>query len=88
MGWEISFTPKAKKELAKLGKPAGKKIAAFLREKVALDPKASGGQLKGHLKEFWRWRVGEYRILGRIEEDKVLVLVIHVGHRRNVYGGH
>ncbi len=88
MGWQISFTPKAKKELAKLGAPAAKKILTYLEERVVPDPKSLGGQLKGNLREFWRWRVGEYRVLARIEDDLLLVLVVQVGHRREIYGDH
>ena len=88
MAWQISFTPKAKKELEKLDASTAKKILNFLRERVAPDPTALGGQLKGNLREFWRWRVGSYRVLAKIENDKLLVLVVQVDHRRRVYGGH
>lgn len=88
MAWKIEFIPAAEKELARLDKEAAREIKRFLRDRVAPNPKAFGKDLKGQLRDFWRWRVGDYRILGRIEEDKVLVLIVHVGHRRNVYGGH
>lgn len=87
MAWQISFTPKAKKELEKLDASAVKKILLFLRERVAPDPTALGGHLKGNLREFWRWRVGSYRVLARIEKDKLLVVVVQVGHRRIIYDG-
>jgi len=88
LAWKIEFIPAAEKELARLDKEAAREIKRFLRDRVAPNPKAFGKDLKGQLRDFWRWRVGDYRILGRIEEDKVLVLIVHVGHRRNVYGGH
>lgn len=88
MAWKIEFTPAAEKELAKLGEEEARRITRFLRERVAPDPKAIGGALKGNLREFWRWRMGDYRILAKIEDDKLLVLVIQVGHRSKVYGGH
>lgn len=87
MAWRISLTPKAQKELAKVGAAEARRINAFLRERAASDPKASGGRLKGRLREFWRWRVGEYRILAKIEDDQLLVLVVRIGHRSEIYGG-
>ena len=88
MTWQISFTPEAEKELARLGAPVSKKIIEYLKERVGPNPKALGGQLKGNLREFWRWRIGEYRVLARIEDEKMLVIVVKVGHRRKIYGGH
>lgn len=88
MAWQIDFTPAAAKQFAKLGREEARRIARFLRERVAPDPKALGGPLKGNLREFWRWRLGDYRILAKIEDDKLLVLVVQIGHRNKVYGGH
>lgn len=88
MAWKIEFTPAAEKELAKLGKEEARKIRRFLRERVEPDPKAFGTGLKGNLREFWRWRAGDYRILAKVEDDRLLVLVVQVGHRSKVYGGH
>lgn len=88
MAWRISFTPQAEKDLAKVDRQEARRIRAFLRERVAPDPKAHGSPLKGQLREFWRWRVGAYRILARIEDDQLLVLVVEVGHRSKIYGGH
>ncbi len=88
MTWKIEFTPKAEKDLKKLDRAEAKRILSFLRERVAPDPKAIGNQLKGQLREFWRYRVGNYRVLATIKDDHLLVLVVHVGHRKNVYSGH
>ncbi|MDZ7642071.1 MAG: type II toxin-antitoxin system RelE/ParE family toxin [Desulfurivibrio sp.] len=88
MIWRVEFTPDAEKELARLDKEAVREIRRFLRERVEPDPRAFGKSLRGQLREFWRWRVGAYRILGRIEDDKLLVLVVKLGHRRHVYGNH
>ncbi|MGE4299476.1 MAG: type II toxin-antitoxin system RelE/ParE family toxin [Desulfovibrionaceae bacterium] len=85
MAWRIEFTPRAAKELAKLGTREARRIATFLRERVAPDPRAIGGQLTGELRYFWRWRVGNYRILARIEDDRLLILVVAVGHRSKIY---
>lgn len=86
--WKIKFTPKAEKELKKLGSAEARRILSFLRERVAPDPRAVGGQLKGQLREFRRYRVGDYRVLATIKDECLLVLFVRIGHRKNVYGGH
>ena len=88
MAWKIEFTPAAEKDLAKMGKEEAREIHRFLKDRVAPDPKAFGKNLKGQLREFWRWRVGDYRILAKIEDDRLLVLVVQLGHRSKIYGGH
>lgn len=85
MAWKISFTPRAEKELKKLGAQESQRISRFLRERVSPDPRAIGMALKGQLREFWRYRVGDYRILVRIQDEELLVLVVNVGHRSKVY---
>jgi len=87
LAWRVEFTPEAEKQLAKLDKQSAKRIIKFLKERVASlnDPRSLGDPLKGRLREFWRYRVGDYQILCRIEEGKLLVLVVRVGHRRDVY---
>ncbi len=88
MAWQISFTPAAQKQLGKIDRQDAKRIMAFLKLRVLPDPKGLGGSLKGQLHEFWRWRVGPYRILAKIEDDQLLVLVVSVGHRSKIYDGH
>ncbi len=87
MAWRVEFTPEAEKQLAKLDKQSAKRITKFLKERVASlnDPGSLGDPLKGRLREFWRYRVGDYRILCRIEERRLLVLVVKIGRRRDVY---
>lgn len=85
MTWQIEFTPAAAKQLEKIGPANGRRISGFLREKIANDPHCHGKALKGALREFWQYRVGNFRMLARIEEQKLLVLVVRVGHRKDVY---
>lgn len=87
MNWDYSFTEKALKQLRKLGHEPGRMIVSFLRDKVAgdEDPRRFGKQLKGELGEFWRYRVDDFRIICQIEDDRMVVLVVKVGHRKNVY---
>ncbi len=88
MRWVYRFDERALRELKKLGKQAQKEILAYLDERVARDedPRRFGKGLRGNLAGLWRYRVGDYRILCQIKDGQLLVLVVSVGHRRNVYG--
>jgi len=88
LAWRIEFEDVAMKELAKLDKPVARRIVAFLRERVAVldDPRSIGEALKGsRLGEFWKYRVGDYRIITNIEDGVMRILVLKVGNRREVY---
>jgi mRNA interferase RelE/StbE len=88
LAWRIDFDEEAIKELAKLDKQVARRITAFLRERVAPleDPRSIGEALKGSkLGEFWKYRVGDYRIIASIEDGALRILVVRVGNRRNVY---
>lgn len=86
--WQIEFEGAALKELAKLDKPVAQRILVFLRERVAAldDPRSIGEALKGSkLGEFWKYRVGDYRIVAHIEDGALRILVLRVGNRREIY---
>lgn len=88
MAWRIEFEDTALKELAKLDKQVARRILVFLRERVAVldDPRSVGEALKGsRLGEFWKYRVGDYRIITNIEDGVMCILVLKVGNRREVY---
>ncbi len=88
MAWLIEFDDAAKKELAKLDKPLAKRITQFLRERVAVldDPRSIGDALHGtELGEYWKYRVGDYRVIARIEDGALCILVVRIGNRREVY---
>ena len=88
MAWRIEFEDAALKELDKLDKPVARRILAFLRERVAVldDPRSVGEALKGSkLGEFWKYRVGDYRVISHIEDGALRILVLRVGNRRAVY---
>lgn len=88
MAWRIEFDDKAKKELAALDKAVAKRITAFLRERVAGldDPRSIGEALKGSkLGAFWKYRVGDYRIVASIEDGALRILVVRIGNRKEVY---
>ena len=88
MTWKIDFDVKALHDLEKLGKPAQKKIISYLKERIAnlADPRTSGKPLTGaSCRGIWRYRVENYRILCKIEDAKLTVLVVAVGHRSKIY---
>ena len=88
MAWLIEFDDKAKKELASLDKVVAKRITAFLRKRVAIldNPRSIGEALKGSkLGDFWKYRVGDYRVIASIEDGALRILVVRIGNRREVY---
>ena len=88
MAWKIELSTTAARELHKLDPPQAKRILKFLNERVAPleNPRSIGQALRGsELGEFWKYRVGDYRVVCKIEDDRVLILVLRIGHRREVY---
>ena len=88
MVWLIKFDDAAIKELAKLDKQIARRITAFLRERVAVldDPRSIGEALKGSkLGEFWKYRIGDYRIISSIEDGALRIVVVKIGNPREVY---
>ena len=87
MSWAYRIDERALKELKKLGRPTQKEILAYLDERVTgkEDPRRFGKALHANLAGLWRYRVGDYRILCQIRDGQFLVLVVSVGHRKNIY---
>lgn len=88
MTWQIEFDELAKKELTKLDRQTAQRLLDFLKDRVLSrkDPRSMGQALRGSkLGEFWKYRVGDYRIIVSIEDDKMIVLVLRVGNRREIY---
>ncbi len=87
MNWDYKIEEKALKQLRKLGHEPSRRILAFLDSRISgtNDPREFGKRLKGDLAEFWRYRVDDYRLLCKIEDSRLLVIVIYVGHRRDIY---
>jgi len=85
--WRVEFDRDAARDLKRLDSAAQRAVLRFLRERVATteDPRHFGKPLVGDMKGLWRYRVGDYRIVARIEDDRLIVLVVTVGHRREVY---
>lgn len=86
MAWKVEIDPVARKQFRKLGTAQATRIVAGLERIAALDhPKQRGKALTGNKAGYWRYRFGDYRVIARIEDHKLVILVIAVGHRRKVY---
>lgn len=86
MAWTIEFDKKASKEFKSLGKSIQKQIDKFLLKLMkSSNPRQFGESLKGNLKSFWRYRIGDYRLICSIEDKILTVLVVRVSHRREIY---
>ncbi|MFB9950459.1 type II toxin-antitoxin system RelE/ParE family toxin [Rhizobium puerariae] len=87
MAWTIRFRESAEKQLSRLAKRDAGRIVSFLEERLATheNPRELGAALKGHaFGGYWRYRVGDYRIICDIQDHRLIVLVIEIGHRREV----
>ena len=88
MVWRIELTATAAKQLAKFDKREAKRITAFLRQRLAplQDPRSIGKALTGpQLGTYWRYRVGDYRLICLIQDGVLCILVIELGNRREIY---
>jgi mRNA interferase RelE/StbE len=88
MRWKIEVDPAAERELDRLDPQSARRILKYLHERVSPleDPRSIGKPLKGpQFGEFWRYRVGDYRIIVRIEDNVLLILVLRIANRKNVY---
>ena len=87
LAWRIEITHTAKKQLAKLDHQIQAEIVRYLRERIATDedPRRYGAPLRKELAGRWKYRIGSYRLICEIQDEKILVLVLMVGHRSKVY---
>lgn len=88
MVWRIELSETAEKQLSKLDRPVAQRLRTFLRERVAVldDPRSIGEALKGStLGEFWKYRVGDWRLICEIRDQKITIIVLSLGNRREVY---
>ena len=88
MAYNVELSAEVDRELGKLDAQQAKRILKFLRERVAKldDPRSLGEALHGSsLGEFWKYRVGDYRLICKIDDDRLVVLVLRVGHRKEIY---
>ena len=88
MAWIIKYTESSSKQLKKLDQQTALRVLDYIDERVAVldDPRSLGKNLKGpKMGEYWRYRVGDIRVICNIVDEQVMVLVIEIGNRREVY---
>lgn len=87
MAWRIELTDSARKTLKKIDPPVARRISTYLRERIATadEPRDLAKSLQGELGQYWRFRVGDYRLVCDIQDDVLRVLVIRIAHRKHVY---
>jgi mRNA interferase RelE/StbE len=87
LAWTINYSASALKSLKKMDRQSAKRIFDFLENRIATleDPRVSGKPLKGDLGIFWRYRVGDYRVLCEIQDGQLVILAALIGHRKEIY---
>ena len=87
MAWTIRFSSSAKKSLPKIDKPEARRIMLFLRERIEPieNPRSLGKALSGRLGTLWRYRIGNYRLICDIRDQELIILVIRIGNRKDIY---
>ncbi len=90
MAWTVEFDSAAAKDLEKIDPQQKRRIIKYLKKNIATknDPRRFGDPLSRNLTGLWKYRIGDYRVICEIQEEKIVVLVLRVGHRSKVYGGH
>lgn len=85
--WQIEFAETALKQMKKLDKSAQHAIHRFIKDRLMKfdDPRAHGKPLKGEFAQFWRYRVGDYRIIVDIIDQRLIIQVLQIGHRKEIY---
>ena len=85
--WRIEITRTASKQITKLDRQAQEAILSFLRERLspADNPRQWGRALQGEKRGLWRYRVGDYRLICDIQDERITILVLELGHRKDVY---
>ncbi len=87
MNWSVEYTATATRQLRKLDRPIAQRIIDTMEQRIAHtdDPRCMGKALTGTLTGLWRYRIGDYRLICTIQDVKLCVLVIEIGHRREIY---
>lgn len=87
MKYSVFFTEQAKKQLSKLDKSTARLISSWLMKNLqgCENPRQHGKGLTANRCGQWRYRIGDYRILAEIQEEKIVILILEIGHRREIY---
>jgi mRNA interferase RelE/StbE len=87
LAWTIEVSRKAERQLERLDRRTAARLLDYLEDRVAtaVDPRALGKALQGNLRGTWRYRVGDYRLICKIEDRRITIVVVEIGHRRDIY---
>ena len=87
MIYSVSFSKTAVKNLKKMDQSDARVIISWVKKNLegTDNPRKHGKQLKGNLSDFWRYRIGDYRLLCQIIDGKLIIIVVTIGHRREIY---
>ena len=87
MGWTVEISDFAERQLRRLDRPVQRRLLDWLEDRIegCKNPRHFGEPLKGDRAGFWRYRIGDYRVICDIREDKLVVLAVAIGHRRQIY---
>ena len=87
MTYQVTYTKTAVRQFKKLDRNIAAFIMSFIEEKLVNceNPRSFGKSLQGNSSDIWRYRIGDYRILAKIEDDQLIIIVVEVGHRKDIY---
>ena len=87
MAWTIDYTDLAERQLGRLDRQVSNRITSYMSERVSTldNPRDRGERLRWNLRDYWRYRVGDYRVICDIQDEALVVLVVGIGHRRDIY---
>jgi mRNA interferase RelE/StbE len=87
LAWTVEFQGSAAQQLRKLDRAVQQRILAYFRNRVlaAEDPRKLGKSLSGDKGGLWRYCIGDYRAICKLEDEQLVVLVLEIGHGREVY---
>ena len=86
LAWKVELADNARKQLARLDKTQAQRITKYLRRVMMLeDPRDAGKALTGNLRTYWRYRVGDYRVVCEIRDNEMVIVAVMIGHRGDIY---
>lgn len=87
MAWSVEISAFAQRQLRKLDKPAAARILDWLDDRIegGKNPRHFGEPLSGKLAGLWRYRIGDFRVICEIQDNRLVVLALSIGHRREIY---
>jgi mRNA interferase RelE/StbE len=85
--YRVLFSEAAKKQLKKLDKNTAKLLLAWIRKNLegCSDPRVHGKGLSANRSGQWRYRIGDYRLIAEIKDEQIIILVLNIGHRKDIY---